>query len=225
MIKYNERRIFMVFTEKFDKLCEYESCEKLSEYDIDLIYRLSYDMNSFIRALSAEILAKIPNERSKSILFMLANDKHCFVRTEAYDSLSAFSDKATAELLADKISSESDELALSYAVISFAQICRDTDMINMGTEFLTSIADKLTSERCTLCMYYAMYLLGEGEYLRKIYSILHSKDYRIVCMAVSLLSDIINSSNSKEIISEVSKIDNDTIAVQSSIKSFLEKYC
>ena len=140
----------MVFTEKFDKLCEYESCEKLSEYDIDLIYRLSYDTNSFIRASSAENLAKIPNERSKSILFRLANDRHCFVRTEAYDSLSAFSDKATAELLADKISSESDELALSYAVISFAQICRDTDMINMGTEFLTSIADKLTSERCTL---------------------------------------------------------------------------
>ena len=92
MIKYNERRIFMVFTEKFDKLCEYESCEKLSEYDIDLIYRLSYDTNSFIRALSAETLAKIPNERSKSILFRLANDRHCFVRTEAYDSLSAFSD-------------------------------------------------------------------------------------------------------------------------------------
>ena len=225
MIKYNERRIFMVFTEKFDKLCSYESYEKLSDYDIDLIYRLSYDTNSFLRALSAENLAKIPNERSKSILFMLANDKHCFVRTEAYDSLSAFSDKATAELLADKISSESDELALSYAVISFAQICRDMDMINMGTEFLASVADKLTSERCTLCMYYAMYVLGERKYLRKIYPILHSKDYRIICMAVSLLSDIINGSNSKEIISEVSKIDNDTIAVQSSIKSFLEKYC
>ena len=44
-------------------------------------------------------------------------------------------------------------------------------------------------------------------------------------MAVSLLSDIINNSNSKEIISEVNKIDNDTIAVQSSIKSFLEEYC
>ena len=82
----------MVFTEKFDKLCEYESCEKLSEYNIDLIYRLSYDTNSFIRALSAETLAKIPNKRSKSILFRLANDRHCFVRTEAYDSLSAFSD-------------------------------------------------------------------------------------------------------------------------------------
>lgn len=215
----------MVFTEKFDKLCSYESYEKLSDYDIDLIYRLSYDTNSFIRALSAETLAKIPNERSKSILFRLANDKHCFVRTEAYDSLSAFSDKETAALLSEKIRSESDDLALSYAVISFAQICRDIDMINIGTEFLTSVADKLTSERCTLCMYYAMYILGERDYLSKIYSILHSKDYRIVCMAVSLLSDIINGSNSKEIISEVSKIDNDTIAVQSSIKSFLEEYC
>lgn len=215
----------MVFTEKFEKLCSYESYEKLSDDDIDLIYRLSYDTNSFIRALSAEILAKIPNERSKSILFMLANDRHCFVRTEAYDSLSVFSDKETAGLLSEKISSESDDLALSYAVILFAQICRDMDMINMGTEFLTSAADKLTSERCTLCMYYAMYLLGKREYLRKIYSILHCKDYRIVCMAVSLLSDIINNSNSKEIISEVNKIDNDTIAVQSSIKSFLEEYC
>ena len=51
----------MVFTEKFEKLCSYESYEKLSDDDIDLIYRLSYDTNSFIRALSAEILAKIPN--------------------------------------------------------------------------------------------------------------------------------------------------------------------
>ena len=147
------------------------------------------------------------------------------MKLEAYDSLSAFSDKETAALLSEKIRSESDDLALSYAVISFAQICRDIDMINIGTEFLTSVSDKLTSERCTLCMYYAMYILGERDYLSKIYSILHSKDYRIVCMAVSLLSDIINGSNSKEIISEVSKIDNDTIAVQSSIKSFLEEYC
>ena len=92
----------------------------------------SYDTNSFIRALSAEILAKIPNERSKSILFMLANDRHCFVRTEAYDSLSVFSDKETAGLLSEKISSESDDLALSYAVILFAQICRYMDMINMA---------------------------------------------------------------------------------------------
>ena len=214
----------MVFREKLDKFCEYESYEVFSDYDIELIGKLSYDTNAFIRALSAEILAKIPSENSKNILFRLSNDKNFFVRTEAYDSLSAFIDKEVIELLEKKINIESDNFALSYAIISFAQVCKATGKVRDGAEFLMSVSNKLVSERCALCMYYAMYLFGKKDYLGKMYPFLHSKSYRIICTAISLLSDIINDSNSKEIIFEVSKIDDDTVAVQSSVKSFLEEY-
>ena len=214
----------MTFKEKLDKFCEYESYDFFSDDDIELIGRLSYDMNSFIRALSAETLARIQSVNSKNILFRLANDKNCFVRTEAYDSLSVFCEKEVAEFLSKKIVVESDDLARSYAITSFAQVCKATGVLSSEIEFLASVSEKMKSERCLLCMFYALYVFGKEEYLGKIYSFLHSNNYRIICTAVSLLGDIINYSNSKDIIDEVKKVDNNSIAVQSRVRSFLDEY-
>lgn len=212
----------MVVNEKIELLSHYEEYDTFSSEEIFMLTKLSFDSNSFIRGLVASLLVKNNSKKSLGILIRLANDKNSFVRTEAYDSLSVFADNCVITLLEEKIKCEIDNNALSYAILSFSEVCNTLNEIEYGKSVLTSAKVRMKSNCCKLSYHYGMYLLGEKSYLDEILSFLQNNDYRIVCSTISLLSEIVTSENIKIIKDTIYKMNVKTIAVENKINDFLK---
>ena len=160
----------------------------------------------------------------------LALDKEALVRCEAYDSLSEFIFKDVEEFLKKSIIREKDELACSYAIMSWSEV-----IVNMYSEFsdyilfidnVKEIDMVKNNENCMLNCAYARYLFNGESELNEILKFIKSEDYHIRCATINTLYDVIDDNNKKEILRVLKKVleTEKVVAVKESLREFLKMY-
>jgi len=216
----------MTTEEKIIRLNEYNGISVLTEEDFLVLTELSFDKDSYIRSLVAPLLVDFINEKSKVILLRLAQDEDLLVRTEAYDSLAAFSFADVASFLETAVKAEKDYLARSYAILSWIDVSLSLHYdVSGNIVSLKKLKNKETSALCQLSYSYALYMCGENGMLEEILSFFMNDDYHVRCAAIALLGDIIDESNETHIKEAIAAllITEDTVAVKDRAQRFLKE--
>ena len=111
--------------EKLQLLIFYEEKEELKEKHLKRLIKFSKDKDPLVRSSAASLLINFENKAAKKALLGLAGDKKAMVRCEAYDSLSVFQRKDVEKFLKKAVEEEENELALSYAIMSWADVAAE----------------------------------------------------------------------------------------------------
>lgn len=193
----------MVVKEKIELLNSYDELNEFTDKQKLLLRKLSYDSNSFVKGLVASLMVKSIDEFGFEILSRLSKDKNDYVRTEVYDSLSVFSDIKSVSLLQNAISTETNNLAKSYAIMSFGDVVYSLGISDDYKEYVDKIKSCNKSNDCILSYLYCLYLFGENV-IDDICLFLNDNDYHIRLSAVSILEEIVNNDNLDIIISKLS---------------------
>lgn len=199
----------MSFQEKWTLLTKYENKTVLTKKHIKIISVFANDKDALIRGRCAKLLANASTSKAKHMLLTLASDKNTLVRTEAYDSLSEFPSKNVQKFLKQAIIHESNALARSYAILSWADITQALGVRKKHKKFLKQLKklpNMRKSEPCMLSFYYAKYLFGHKKAINKILLFLKSSDYQIRCSALNLLQDIVSPENRQYIESSLEQL-------------------
>ena len=190
----------MTTNQKIDLLNQFNDAKKLSNNDFLILKKFSKDYNVEIRSIIPPILVKFVSDESKDILLTLARDIDPLVRTEAYDSLSVFLYYSVEIFLFQAIYNEPDELARSYAILSWADVVLGLKHVTAENIFyLQNRRDLDKSDDCKLSYCYGLYLFGQKNMLTEILCFLNKEDYHLRCAALNLLSELVNQEN-KELI-------------------------
>lgn len=211
----------MVVKEKIELLNSYDELNEFTDKQKLLLRKLSYDSNSFVRGLVASLMVKSIDEFGFEILNRLSKDNNDYVRTEVFDSLSIFNDMNTVTLLQNAISTDTNNLAKSYAIMSFGDVVYSLEISNDFKEYVYKIKSCNKSKDCILSCLYCLYLFGENV-IDEIFLLLNDNDYHIRLSAISILEEIVNNDNLDIIISKLSdrlKIE-DCSSVIDKIKNF-----
>lgn len=211
----------MVVKDKIELLNNYDELNEFTDKQKLLLRKLSYDLNSFVRGLVASLMVKSIDEFGFEILNRLSKDNNDYVRTEVYDSLSVFNDMNTVTLLQNAISTDTNNLAKSYAMMSFGDVVYSLGISNDFKEYVYKIKSCNKSKDCILSCLYCLYLFGENV-IDEIFLLLNDNDYHLRLSAISILEEIVNNDNLDIIISKLSdrlKIE-DCSSVIDKIKNF-----
>lgn len=211
----------MVVKDKIELLNNYDELNEFTDKQKLLLRKLSYDSNSFVRGLVASLMVKSIDEFGFEILNRLSKDNNDYVRTEVFDSLSVFSDIKSVSLLQNAIRTETNNLAKSYAIISFGDVVYSLGISNDFKEYVYKIKSCNKSKDCILSCLYCLYLFDENV-IDDICLFLNDNDFHIRLSAVSILEEIVNNDNLDIIISKLSdrlKIE-DCSSVIDKIKNF-----
>lgn len=211
----------MVVKEKIELLNNYDELNKFTDKQKLLLRKLSYDSNSFVRGLVASLMVKSIDEFGFEILNRLSKDNNDYVRTEVFDSLSVFNDMNTVTLLQNAISTDTNNLAKSYAIMSLGDVVYSLGISNDFKEYVYKIKSCNKSKDCILSCLYCLYLFGENV-IDEIFLLLNDNDYHIRLSAISILEEIVNNDNLDIITSKLNdrlKIE-DCSSVIDRIKNF-----
>lgn len=211
----------MVVKEKIELLNNYDELNEFTDKQKLLLRKLSYDSNSFVRGLVASLTVKSIDEFGFEILNRLSKDKNDYVRTEVFDSLSVFNDMNTVTLLQNAISTDTNNLAKSYAIMSLGDVVYSLGISNNFKEYVYKIKSCNKSKDCILSCLYCLYLFGENV-IDEIFLLLNDNDYHIRLSAISILEEIVNNDNLDIITSKLNdrlKIE-DCSSVIDKIKNF-----
>lgn len=211
----------MVVKDKIELLISYEEFNEFTHEQKSLLKKLSYDTNSFAKGLVASLMVNSIDKFGFEILSRLSKDKNDYVRTEVYDSLSVFSDIKSVSLLQNAISTETNNLAKSYAIMSFGDVAYSLGISDDYKQYVDKIKSCNKSNDCILSCLYCLYLFGENV-IDDICLFLNDNDYHIRLSAVSILEEIVNNDNLDIIISKLSdrlRIENCS-SVITKIKNF-----
>ncbi|MDY3662700.1 MAG: HEAT repeat domain-containing protein [Ruminococcus bovis] len=211
----------MVVKEKIELLNSYDELNEFTDKQKLLLRKLSYDSNSFVRGLVASLMVKFIDEFGFEILNRLSKDNNDYVRTEVFDSLSVFNDMNTVTLLQNAISTDTNNLAKSYAIMSLGDVVYSLGISNDFKEYVYKIKSCNKSKDCILSCLYCLYLFGENV-IDEIFLLLNDNDYHIRLSAISILEEIVNNDNLDIITSKLNdrlKIE-DCSSVIDKIKNF-----
>lgn len=211
----------MVVKDKIELLNNYDELNEFTDKQKLLLRKLSYDLNSFVRGLVASLMVKSIDEFGFEILNRLSKDNNDYVRTEVFDSLSVFSDIKSVSLLQNAIRTETNNLAKSYAIMSFGDVVYSLGISNDFKEYVYKIKSCNKSKDCILSCLYCLYLFGENV-IDEIFLLLNDNDYHIRLSAISILEEIVNNDNLDIITSKLNdrlKIE-DYSSVIDKIKNF-----
>ena len=191
----------------------FEPCGRYPDDEYNCLSFLETHADPLERSELAADLAEYdgPNRgEAEAKLLYLARDPDDLVRTEAYDSLAAFPSDKTERFLKEAILEERDELARSYAIMSW------TDIVEMRTSnvmtlvqtrsFTENLLKTEKSDFCRICLWRAKYLFGDKEAAERLIAFLWHKDYHIRCFAVDFLQEILNEQNTIMITHEVKRL-------------------
>lgn len=184
----------MVVKDKIELLISYEKINEFTHEQKSLLKKLSYDTNSFVKGLVASLMVNSIDEFGFEILNRLSKDKNDYVRTEVFDSLSGFNDIKAVSLLQNAISTETNNLARSYAIMSFGDVVYNLEISNDYKEYVYIIKSCNKSKNCILSCLYCLYQFGENV-IEDILSFLDDNDYHIRLSAISVLEEIVNNDN------------------------------
>ena len=181
--------------------------ESQETYDLKKLQKMSISSDSFVRSEAARYLMNFTGEKVKNILIRLAGDKDGLVRVEALDSLSAFYSDDVENFLMNAVKAEIDELARSYAIMSWADVVFE---LRHNTPESSSFIDKIMasekSRHCRLSCCYARYIFGDKAALDQMLQFLNDSDYHIRCSLINLLWEIEDSENKSRISEAVRKL-------------------
>ena len=211
----------MVVKDKIELLNNYDELNEFTDKQKLLLRKLSYDSNSFVRGLVASLMVKSIDEFGFEILSRLSKDKNDYVRTEVYDSLSVFNNMNTVTLLQNAISTDTNNLAKSYAIMSLGDVVYSLGISDDFKEYVDKIKSCNKSKDCILSCLYCLYLFGENV-IDEIFLLLNDNDYHIRLSAISILEEIVNNDNLDIITSKLNdrlKIE-DCSSVIDKIKNF-----
>lgn len=211
----------MVVKDKIELLISYEEFNKFTHEQKSLLKKLSYDSNSFVKGLVASLMVNSIDEFGFEILNRLSKDKNDYVRTEVFDSLSGFNDIKAVSLLQNAISTETNNLARSYAIMSFGDVVYSLEISDDYKQYVYIIKSCNKSKNCILSCLYCLYQFGENV-IEDILSFLDDNDYHIRLSAISVLEEIVNNDNLDIITSKLNdrlKIE-DCSSVIDKIKNF-----
>lgn len=211
----------MVVKDKIELLNNYDELNEFTDKQKLLLRKLSYDSNSFVRGLVASLMVKSIDEFGFEILNRLSKDNNDYVRTEVFDSLSVFNDMNTVTLLQNAISTDTNNLAKSYAIMSLGDVVYSLGISNDFKEYVYKIKSCNKSKDCILSCLYCLYLFGENV-IDEIFLLLNDNDYHIRLSAISILEEIVNNDNLDIITSKLNdrlKIE-DCSSVIDRIKNF-----
>lgn len=184
---------------------KYDLKDFLTKEDMKDILSYSKDKDECVRSEVASLLCNFENKKVQNILMELAQDEDELVRTEAYDSLRYFTVEKVERFLKKAILNELDELACSYAIMSWADISYEIHMdTSRHYRFISNLQKRKKiqkSERCQLECCYARYLLRKNDDIAELLAFLNSEDYHIRCSVLAIL-EIINCENAKKLIQE-----------------------
>ena len=188
---------------KEEKIEFLEQLDKISDKYINVLSQLALDKDINIRCKVAELLINARGKNYRKILINLAKDKDSLVRTEAYDSLCVYPCKKVEKLLERAMKEEKDELACSYAIMSWGDVVYEIyddiiDKINVIDE-IRNRKLIIDSEQCMLSCEYVCYLFGINNSFERIIAFENSNDYHIRCSVINILCDILDEDNEHEI--------------------------
>lgn len=184
----------MVVKDKIELLISYEKINEFTHEQKSLLKKLSYDSNSFVKGLVASLMVNSIDEFGFEILNRLSKDKNDYVRTEVFDSLSGFNDIKAVSLLQNAISTETNNLARSYAIMSFGDVVYSLEISDDYKQYVYIIKSCNKSKNCILSCLYCLYQFGENV-IEDILSFLDDNDYHIRLSAISVLEEIVNNDN------------------------------
>lgn len=184
----------MTVREKIELLDLYDELSSLNFRQMEVLKRLSYDNNSFIRGLTASLLVKTVNRDVMNILFRLAFDKCECVRIEAYDSLSEFEYKEVVDFLKNALQNEKSNLAKSYAITSFAEVVFKLNLCDCYSDLFSELLATEKSKLCRISYLYGLHLFGEDN-LDKILFYLDDEDYYVRFAVLSVIEELLDDKN------------------------------
>lgn len=184
----------MTVREKIELLDLYDELTSLNFRQMEVLKRLSYDNNSFIRGLTASLLVKTVNRDVMNILFRLAFDKCEYVRIEAYDSLSEFEYKEVVDFLKNALQNEKSNLAKSYAITSFAEVVFKLNLCDCYSALFSELLVTEKSKLCRISYLYGLHLFGEDN-LDKILFYLDDEDYYVRFAVLSVIEELLDDKN------------------------------
>ena len=184
----------MTVREKIELLDLYDELPSLNFLQMEVLKRLSYDNNSFIRGLTASLLVKTVNRDVMNILFWLAFDKCEYVRIEAYDSLSEFEYKEVVDFLKNALQNEKSNLAKSYAITSFAEVVFKLNLCDCYSALFSELLATEKSKLCRISYLYGLHLFGEDN-LDKILFYLDDEDYYVRFAVLSVIEELLDDKN------------------------------
>ena len=214
---------------KLQLLISYEEKEELKEKHLKQLIRFSKDKDPLVRSSAASLLINFENKAAKKALLGLARDKKAMVRCEAYDSLSVFHRKDVEKFLKKAVEEEENELALSYAIMSWADVAaargkKVEEKRNYATH-LQRIMQIKKWNQCSMSCFYAEYVLGRKSAIQGIIYYLEGSDYRLRCGAINLL-ELLAEDENRELIKESleKRLEHEeTAAVRSAAEKLLKE--
>lgn len=216
----------MTVKEKINIIESMKNTENFNNEHFSLLYSYLKDESNIVRNRAVNMLSKFQTEDSLELLINMCGDNDAFVRTEVYDTLSSFPCKHTAKVLYNAIQAEKDEVARSYAILSWSKVVKRIypDYFN-NIYFLLELTLSEKSERCILFSYCGAYILGYKKVLQKILNFIENNDYTLRYSTVNLLSEIIEYEDKDIVISAIKKKLNneETIVVRSSMEKLILK--
>lgn len=214
---------------KLQLLISYEEKAELKEKHLRKLIKFSKDKDSLVRSSAASILINFENKAAKKALLRLAGDKKAMVRCEAYDSLSVFQRKDVEKFLKKAVEEEENELALSYAIMSWADVAaargKNVEEKRSYATHLQRIMQIKKWNQCSMSCFYAEYVLGRKSAIEGIIYYLEGSDYRLRCGAINLLGLLAEDENRDFIKKSLEKRleHEETAAVRSAAEKLLKK--
>ena len=214
---------------KLQLLISYDEKGELKEKHLRKLIKFSKDKDSLVRSSAASILINFENKAAKKALLGLACDKKAVVRCEAYDSLSVFHRKDVEKFLKKAVEEEENELALSYAIMSWADVAaargKNVEEKRGYATHLQRIMQIKKWNQCSMSCFYAEYVLGRKSAINGIICYLEVPDYRLRCGEINLL-ELLAEDENRELIKESleKRLEHEeTAAVMSAAEKLLKK--
>lgn len=214
---------------KLQLLISYEEKAELKEKHLRKLIKFSKDKDSLVRSSAASLLINFEDKAAKKALLRLAGDKKAMVRCEAYDSLSVFHRKDVEKFLKKAVEEEENELALSYAIMSWADVAaargKNVEEKRSYATHLQRIMQIKKWNQCSMSCFYAEYVLGRKSAIEGIIYYLEGSDYRLRCGAINLLGLLAEDEN-RELIKESleKRLEHEeTAAVRSAAEKLLKE--
>lgn len=216
----------MTYDEKNRYICCFEYDPELADERFPIIKEFAADSEDWVRSWAAQQLVDYDNEEAKDILLKLTRDKDYLVRTEAYDSLSAFACDEVAQVLKRAITHEKSGLARGFAIMSWAVVIYAMDAVTKeDILFLKKRRKTERSYHCILDCCYALYILGDKSALKGILFFLNSKSYSNRFGAINLLREVVDGDNREQISNALVQYiaKEELLSAKSTAKKFLEE--
>ena len=214
---------------KLQLLISYEEKAELKEKHLRKLIKFSKDKDSLVRSSAASLLINFEDKAAKKALLRLAGDKKAMVRCEAYDSLSVFQRKDVERFLKKAVEEEENELALSYAIMSWADVAaargKNVEEKRSYATHLQRIMQIKKWNQCSMSCFYAEYVLGRKSAIEGIIYYLEESDYRLRCGAINLL-ELLAEDENRELIKESleKRLEHEeTAAVRSAAEKLLKE--